>query len=51
MPRHTVFLKDRDIRNRVALQDVLTNAQKIGELTGASTFILTSQMVFSATIN
>ena len=45
------FLKNRDIRNRVALQDVLTNAQK-GELTGAvDIYFLTSQKVFSATIN
>ena len=28
MLRHTVFCKNRDIRNRVAVQDVLTNAQK-----------------------
>ena len=29
VPRHTVFfLKNRDIRNRVAVQGVLTNAQK-----------------------
>ena len=53
MPRQTVFfLKKCDIRNRVAVQDVLTNAQKIGELTGAvDIYFLTSQIVFSATIN
>ena len=28
MPRHTVFLKNRGIRNRVAVRDVLPKAQK-----------------------
>ena len=32
MPRHTDFLKNRDIRNRVAVQNVLTNAQKDGRV-------------------
>ena len=46
------FLKNRDIRNRVAVQDVLTNAQKDRRVTGAvDIYFLTSQKVFSATIN
>ena len=46
------FLKNSDIRNRVAVQDVLTNAQKIGELNDAvDIHFLTSQRVFSATVN
>ena len=45
------FLKNCDIRNRVAVQDVLTNVQK-GELTGAvDIYFSTSHKVFSATIN
>ena len=46
------FLKNRDIRNRVAVQYVLRNAQKIGELHSAvDIYFLTSQKAFSATIN
>ena len=45
-PRHTPFFENRDIRNRVAVQDVLTNVQK-----DRVNWCNTSQKVFSATIN
>ena len=45
---HHFFLKNRGIRDRVAAQDVFTNAQKDRQVTWYRRHLLTSQKLFSA---